>query len=151
MSVEILHNLPDNGRFKLPDDKCETLHGMYDIPCVRIYTARLFFWLHWKIYLQYVDCVFESSGMLIVYVAELEASFSIRLFPKCFSIGKPLEVYVWVCETWIPYHPHRICKLFKNNGFFLQKKRGLPPIHEAMDRLYPYNRTSESFLRVSIY
>ncbi|MCO5576387.1 hypothetical protein L7F22_030197 [Adiantum nelumboides] len=47
-----------------------------------------------------------------------EASFSIRLFPEGFSIGRPLEA-----------------------------GKAPPPIHEAMVMLYPYNRSSESFLR----
>eukprot|EP00250_Pteridium_aquilinum_P011308 c19982_g1_i1 orf=281-3946(+) len=49
---------------------------------------------------------------------DLEASFSVRLFSEGFSVGKPLE-----------------------------KGKVVPPIHEAMGMLYPYNRASESFLR----
>lgn len=51
-------------------------------------------------------------------IPDLEASFSVRLFPDGFSIEKPLE-----------------------------KGKVAPPIHEAMGMLYPYNRASESFLR----
>lgn len=49
---------------------------------------------------------------------DLEASFSVRLFPEGFSIGKPLET-----------------------------GKAPPPLHEATGMLYPYNRSSESFLR----
>ena len=51
--------------------------------------------------------VYVSSDMIIAYAglfnSELEVSFSISLFPKGFSIGNPLEVYICVCGTWIPY------------------------------------------------
>lgn len=76
MSVDILQHLPDDGRFKLLEEKCQ-------------------------------------QG-----IPDLEASFSVRLFPEGFSIGKPLE-----------------------------RAKAAPPAYEAMGMLYPYNRTSERFLR----
>lgn len=61
---------------------------------------------------------FQIPGNISQTISDLDASFSVRLFPDGFSIGKGTE-------RW----------------------KEPPSAQEVMDMMYPYNRTSESFLR----